>query len=76
MTCCPKNTLICKLDLVYRYIVCNEKPVYGLFTHILLKENIIVDNHLYTKFGKKTYNNLETKNVLFLPMHGYLFFYF
>ncbi len=33
-TCCPKNTLICKLDLVYRYIVYNEKPVYSHFTHI------------------------------------------
>ncbi len=37
ITCCPKNTLICKLDLNYRYIVYNEKPVYGHFTHILQK---------------------------------------
>ncbi len=33
----PQNTLICKLDLVYRYIVYNEKHVYGHFTHILQK---------------------------------------
>ncbi len=64
ITCCPKNTLICKLDLVYRYIVYNEKTVYGHFTHILQKEKwyiesfcySIVENHLYTKFGKKKKN--------------------
>ncbi len=65
ITCCPKNTLICKLDLIYGYIVYNEKPVYGHFTHILQKQKLyiksfcynIVENHLYTKFGKK-------KNIL------------
>ncbi len=58
ITCCPKNTLIRKLDLVYRYIVYNEK---NHFTHILQKEKWyiesfrynIVENHLYIKFGKK-----------------------
>ncbi len=38
-----------------------RKPVYGHFTHILQKEKWyiesfcynIVENHLYTKFGKK-----------------------
>ncbi len=36
ITCCPKNTLICKLDLVYRYIVglYNEKTrLWPLYTH-------------------------------------------
>ncbi len=35
-TFCPNsNTLICKLDTVYRYTVFNGKPVYGIFyTHI------------------------------------------
>ncbi len=35
-TFCPNsNTLICKLDTVYRYTVFNWKPVYGIFyTHI------------------------------------------
>ncbi len=33
---CPNsNTLISKLDIVYRYTVFNGKPVYGIFyTHI------------------------------------------
>ncbi len=31
--CCPKNTLICKLDTFYTM----EKLVYGHFTHILHK---------------------------------------
>ncbi len=35
-TFCPhNNTLISKLDIVYRYTVFNGKPVYGIFyTHI------------------------------------------
>ncbi len=34
ITCCPKNTLICKLDLVYRYIVYNEKNhLWPFYTH-------------------------------------------
>ncbi len=35
-TFCPNsNTLISKLDTVYRYTVFNGKPVYGIFyTHI------------------------------------------
>ncbi len=35
-TFCPNsNTLINKLDTVYRYTVFNGKPVYGIFyTHI------------------------------------------
>ncbi len=33
--CCPKNTLICKIDTVYRCIVFNGKTH---FTHILHKE--------------------------------------
>ncbi len=35
-TFCPNsNTLISKLDTVYRYTVFNGKPVYGMFyTHI------------------------------------------
>ncbi len=34
ISCCPKNTLICKLDLVYRYIVgyIMRNPFYGHFT--------------------------------------------
>ncbi len=47
ISCCPKNTLICKLDLVYRYIVgyIMRKPVYGHFTHILQKEKKVYRNH-------------------------------
>ncbi len=66
ISCCSKNTLICKLDLVYRYIVgyIMRKPVYGHFTHILPKENRYIEsfcyntvgNHFYTKFGKKKKN--------------------
>ncbi len=44
----PKNTLICKLDLVYRYIVYNEKPVYGHFTHILQNEKGISNHSVIT----------------------------
>ncbi len=71
--CCPKNTLICKLELVYRYNVYNEKPVYGHFTQ---NEKI---NNFYTKFGKKKKNKSlrlkiigDLKNQLFLPMHVHL----
>ncbi len=56
-----QNTLICKLDLVIDTFYIMRKPVYGHFTHILQKEKWyiesfcynIVENHLYTKFGKK-----------------------
>ncbi len=48
-----------------------RKPIYGHFTHISQKEKWYiesfcyntVDNHLYTKFGKKKII-LKTKNVL------------
>ncbi len=50
ITCCPKNTLICKLDLVYRYIVYNEKtrlyshykPFYTHFAEIKMVYQIIL----------------------------------
>ncbi len=60
--CCPKNTWICQFDWVYRYIVYNEKtrfwPFYTHFaegkkSYIELFCYNIVENHFYTKFGKK-----------------------
>ncbi len=48
ITCCPKNTLICKLDVVYRYIVFLQKEKWYIESFCYN----IVENHLYTKFGK------------------------
>ncbi len=53
-----------------------RKPIYVHFTHILHKEKRyiksfcynIVENHLYTKFGKT--------NLLFLPVHVHSYLYF
>ncbi len=58
ITCCPKNTLICKLDVVYRYIVFLQKEKWYIESFCYN----IVENHLYTKFEKKKI--LKTKNVL------------
>ncbi len=52
---CPKNTLICKLDLVCRYIVYNEKPVYGHFTHILQKEKWYIESFCYNSWESSLY---------------------
>ncbi len=49
-TFCPNsNTLISKLDIVYRYTVFNGKPVYGFFfTHILHKTKWYIKSFCYT----------------------------
>ncbi len=56
ITCCPKNTLICKLDLVYRYIVYNKKTrLWPFYTHFIERKRlsnhsvITVENHLLYK---------------------------
>ncbi len=47
-----------------------RKSVYGHFTHILQKKKVdrsfcnnIVENHFYTKFGKKKKKNLKLKGI-------------
>ncbi len=75
ITCCPKNRWICQLDWVYRYIVYNEKTrFWPFYTHFAERKKSyielfcynIVENHLYTKFGKKKY-------IIFLPIFIYVF---
>ncbi len=47
ITCCPKNTLICKLDLVYRYIVYNEKTLLWPFLHTFCRKKKGIESFCY-----------------------------
>ncbi len=41
----PKNTLICKLDLVYRYIVYNEKNPFMAILHTCCRKKKGISNN-------------------------------
>ncbi len=50
ITCCPKNTLICKLDLVYRYTVYNEKThLWPFYTHFAERKKGISNHSVITQ---------------------------
>ncbi len=48
-TCCSKNILMCKLGLVYRYIVYNEKPhLWQFYTYFADRKNSISNHSVIT----------------------------